>query len=261
MNLNLENKIFLISGGTKGLGYGTAKALLEEGAIVSIGSRSEENLNSALSSLSEFGNKVRGYTLDASNFQSITEWVTSSLRDLGRIDGLLVNAGGPPAGNFLDFKDSDWENAFNLTLMSAVRMIKVVLPEMIKNKSGTILTITSLSIKEPVDNLILSNVFRSGVASLVKSLANELGDKGIRINNIVPGRIDTDRVRFLDSVSASKTSKSVENIISSHHQDIPIGRYGTIEEFGAVAAFLLSDKASYITGSNVVVDGGKIKSH
>ncbi len=260
MNLNLHNKIILVSGGTKGLGYGTAKALLQEGAIVSIASRSEDNLNTALASLTEFGNKVVGHTLDASNPDSINKWISSSLNDLGRIDGLLVNAGGPPAGNFQDFNDTDWEEAFNLSLLSVVRMIRAVLPEMTKNQLGSILTITASSIKEPIDNLILSSVFRSGVASLVKSLANELGDKGIRINNIIPGRIDTDRVRSLDNIAAKRESKSIDEIISNQHHGIPLGRYGTIEEFGAVAAFLLSDKASYMTGTSVLVDGGKIRS-
>jgi len=153
MDLNLRDKVILVSGGTKGLGYGTAKALLKEGAIVSIGSRSEANLDSALLSLNEFGSKVVGQILDASNPDSINKWVSSSLNDLGRIDGLLVNSGGPPAGLFLDFKDTDWQSAFNLTLMSAVRLINAVLPEMIKNKSGSILNTIRFSVLDYSSNI------------------------------------------------------------------------------------------------------------
>lgn len=257
MDLNFKNKVVLVAAGTKGLGFGTAKALAEEGASVFIGSRSEKNLAEALEKL---GSNASGAILDTSSGESIKNWVDIAFERYGRIDSLLVNSGGPPSGSFLDFKEEDWSAAFNLTLMSAVRLIHATLPFILVNGSGSILTVTSSSVKEPIENLLLSNVFRAGVLSLVKSLSTEFGPSGIRINNIVPGRIDTDRVRELDAINAERTNTSSSEITLQHARSIPLGRYGTIEEFGSVAAFLLSDKSSYISGSSVYVDGGKIRS-
>ena len=228
--------------------------------MVSLGSRTEAEIEAAAESLGEgYDVEARGYVLDATSPASIAEWISASLRDFGRIDGLVVNAGGPPAGGFESLSDTDWESAFQLTLMSAVRMIRGVLPEMKRAGSGSILTITSSSIREPIDGLILSNVLRAGVANLVKSLANEVAHFGIRVNNLVPGRIDTDRVQSLDQIAAQRLNESVESYRIRQESVIPLGRYGTPSEFGAAAAFLLSERASYITGSTVVVDGGKIR--
>ncbi|MGC3980360.1 MAG: SDR family oxidoreductase [Steroidobacteraceae bacterium] len=259
MDLGLNNKVFLVAASSKGLGYGIASALAKEGAQVSIASRTRSDIDAAAEQLrKDTGATVRSYVLDASDGNSITQWVADSLKDFGRIDGLVVNAGGPPPGTFDSFDDEAWQKAFNLTLMSAVRMIRGVLPELRKNKGGSILTVTSSSIKEPLENLILSNVLRSGVVSLVKTLSIELGDN-IRINNLVPGRFDTDRVRGMDKRNAEKSGQPLEVQITKQHQSIPLGRYGTAEEFGATAAFLLSDQASYITGATLVIDGGKTR--
>jgi len=172
---------------------------------------------------------------------------------------LVVNAGGPPPGKFDKFTDEDWAKGFNLTLMSAVRMIRGVLPTMRSQGSGSIVTITSSSIKEPIDILLLSNVFRSGVVSLVKSLSPDLAKEGIRINNLVPGQIDTDRVRANDEYASTAQGLPIGEIQKQRYQAIPMGRYGTIQEFGEVGAFLLSESARYITGATLFVDGGKSK--
>jgi 3-oxoacyl-[acyl-carrier protein] reductase len=197
--------------------------------------------------------------MDAADPASISSWITDTLEDFGRIDGLVVNAGGPPPGKFDAFSDTDWERGFNLTLMSSVRMIRAVLPSMREQGSGSIITITSSSIKEPIDILLLSNVFRSGVVSLVKSLSSDLASEGIRINNLVPGQIDTDRVKSNDMFKANQLDIALEDWQKKRHGMIPMGRYGTIQEFGEAGAFLLSDAARYITGSTLFVDGGKSK--
>ncbi len=260
MNLNIAGKTFLVAAASKGLGHGVAEALAADGGRISLCSRTEADVNATADQLGKkYDTEVKGYVCDASDSASIKKWIADSLNDFGTIDGLLVNAGGPKAGKFDSFDDSQWEDAFNLTLMSAVRMIREVLPTMRANKSGSILTITSSSVKEPIDILLLSNVFRSGVTSLVKSLSSDLAPEGIRINNIVPGAIDTDRVRSNDAFSASKQGITAEEQKAKRIGTIPLGRYGTPSEFGKVGAFLLSDAASYISGATIMVDGAKSK--
>jgi len=258
MNLSLDRKVVLVAASSKGLGLGIAQALAAEGACVALGSRTVNAVEEAACVLRErYGGDAKGYALDVTDAHSIQEWIRSAAKDFGRIDGLVVNAGGPPPGTFDSFGDEDWEAAFNLTLMSAVRMIRGALPEMRRAGGGSIVTVTSSTIKEPLDNMILSNVLRSGVVSLVKTLSNQLAAERIRVNNLVPGRIDTDRVRALDVGAADRSHSSLEAEIARKTAAIPLGRYGTIEEFGAAAAFLLSERASYVTGATLMVDGGQ----
>ncbi|SHJ72352.1 3-oxoacyl-[acyl-carrier protein] reductase [Tangfeifania diversioriginum] len=260
MDLQIEGKIFMVAASSKGLGYGIARELAKNGATVCIASRTKKEVEKAAETLrSETGSTIHATVFDAANDESITSWVTSVERAFERIDGLVVNAGGPPPGNFDDFSDDDWEAAFNLTLMSAVRLIRGVLPVMRAGGGGAILTVTSMSVKEPVDRLLLSNVFRSGVTSLVKSLSNELAGENIRVNNLLPGRINTDRLKALDQNISEKTGTPVQEVRQKNEANIPIGRYGTTEEFGKAGAFLLSPAASYITGSSLAVDGGSMK--
>lgn len=260
MDLMLKDRIVMVAAASEGIGFGIAEALAREGARLAIASRSKDKIDKAAANLRErFGGECRGYVMDAADGQSIQSWIESALHDFGEVHGLVVNAGGPPPGNFDQFDDADWERAYELTLMSAVRMIRGVLPAMRQRKAGAILTVTSSSIKEPIDQLLLSNVFRSGVVALVKSLANELAVDGIRVNNIVPGRIDTARVRALDNMMAEHKGIAVEDERREQYAAIPLGRYGTIEDMGAAGAFLLSDAAAYITGATLVVDGGKIR--
>lgn len=260
MDLKLKNKVIMVAASSQGLGYGIAEAVARDGARVSVGSRSAEEIQAAAIRLQkEFNADARGYVLNAKDPESIKNWTSSTLRDFGGINGLVINAGGPPPGNFDIFDDAAWVDAFDLTLMSAVRMIRCVLPTMRQQKSGAILAITSSSIKEPIDNLILSNVLRSGVGSLLKSLSFELAPDGIRVNNLVPGRIDTDRVRSVDNLNADKKGITVEEQRQQQWSTIPLGRYGTIQETGNAAAFLLSDAAGYITGATLIVDGGKTR--
>jgi len=259
MDLQVEGKVFMVAASSKGLGFGIAQELARNGATVSIASRTKSEVEAAAEKLrTETNATVHASVFDASDAKSIESWVTEVAQAFERIDGLVVNAGGPPPGNFDDFTDDHWQAAFNLTLMSAVRLIRGVLPHM-RSGGGSILTLTSLSVKEPINGLLLSNVFRSGVTSLVKSLANELAGENIRVNNLIPGRIDTDRVKALDKNLSEKRGIPVEKVKQQHESAIPLGRYGTIEEFGKAGAFLLSDAASYITGASLVVDGGLVK--
>ena len=260
MDLQIADKVFMVAASSKGLGFGIAQELAKNGAIVCIASRTKSEIEASAEKLrKETGATVHSSVVDVANAKSIQNWVSEISTAFERIDGLVVNAGGPPPGNFDDFEDKDWEAAFNLTLMSAVRMIRGVLPAMRTGGSGSILTVTSLSVKEPIHQLLLSNVFRSGVTSLVKSLSNELASENIRVNNLFPGRIDTDRVKALDKNMAQKSGLRVEEVIANFEKSIPVGRYGTIEEFGRAGAFLLSPAASYITGASLAVDGGIIK--
>lgn len=260
MNLGLNDKVILVAAASKGLGYGIAEAVAQEGATVCIGSRTEADITAVAERLqSETGTRVMGVVLDVTKTYSIEHWVAAAQARFGGIDGLVVNAGGPPAGGFDDFNDADWQAAFELTLLSSVRMMRAVLPSMRTRGGGSILTVTSSSIKEPMDSLLLSNVMRSGVVSLVKSMSRQVAADKIRVNNIVPGRIDTDRVRWLDQFNAHKADIPVADQRAKKIAAIPWGRYGTIQEFGKAGAFLLSEAASYITGETLIVDGGTMK--
>jgi 3-oxoacyl-[acyl-carrier protein] reductase len=259
MDLGLKGKVIMVAAASKGLGYGIAQACAREGASVSIGSRTEADIMRAARNLQEeTGSQVMGTVMDAKNPESIIAWAEATIARFGGVDGLLVNAGGPPAGGFDDFSDEDWQAAFELTLLSSVRMIRAVLPSMRERGGGSILTSTSSSVKEPIDILLLSNVMRSGVVSLVKSLSQQLAGEKIRVNNLIPGRIDTDRLRSLDKVWAKNAGITPQEQKAKGEASIPWGRYGTIQEFGQAGAFLLSEAASYITGETLIVDGGSM---
>ena len=260
MNIQVDGKVFMVAASSKGLGFGIANELAKNGAIVCIASRTKEDIEKAAEKLrKESGAIVHASVLDVSNAESISRWVSEVETAFERIDGLVVNAGGPPPGNFDDFDDNTWQAAFNLTLMGTVRLIRGVLPVMRNSGGGSILTVTSMSVKEPINRLLLSNVFRSGVTSLVKSLSTELAKNNIRVNNLMPGRMDTERLRALAKNNAALNGISEEEMNQQMASDIPLGRYGTIDEFGKAGAFLLSPAASYITGVSLAVDGGIMK--
>ena len=260
MDLKIKEKVFMVAGASSGLGYAIASQLAAEGASVSIASRTARDIAKAASTISsETSAEVRGYVFDARDNASIDRWVADTLNDFGRIDGILVNAGGPTPGMFEELDDNAWQSAFELTLMSSVRLIRAALPAL-KVNGGSILTLTSSAVKEPIDILLLSNVMRSGVSSLVKSLSVDLAKDNIRINNLIPGSIHTDRINALNSFIANRQDISPEKVQENAENSIPMGRYGKPEEFANAAAFLLSDASSYITGTNLIVDGGKMKS-
>jgi len=261
MDLGLKGRVIMVAASSKGLGLGIARQAAAEGAVLSIGSRSQSHIREAAEAIKKDypGTEILDTILDVSSYDSIELWVRNTIKNLGTIYGLVINGGGPPPGTFDEIDDSRWLKGYENTLMSAVRMIREVLPVMRANRSGSILTVTSSSIKEPIDNLLLSNVFRSGVTSLVKSLSFQLAEHNIRLNNLVPGFFETDRLKELDLRNSREWRISLDNVRKINFEKIPMGRYGTPEEFGKAAMFLLSDAASYVTGETFVIDGGKMR--
>jgi len=261
MDLELKDKVVMVAASSMGLGFGVAMQAAREGAILSMGSRNQKNLKRAAEKIkAELPEaKILISELDVSVAASVEKWIQYTLKELGTIDSLVINGGGPPPGNFHEIDDTLWELGFENTLMSAVRMIRGVLPTMQAKKSGSIITVTSSSVKEPIDNLLLSNVFRSGVTSLVKSLSFQAAEYNIRINNLVPGFFDTERLKELDLRNSGEWRISLENVRKINFDKIPMGRYGEPEEFGKAAVFLLSGAASYVTGETFIIDGGKMR--
>ena len=261
MDLHLKGKVALIAGASKGLGYAVARAMAREGASVSIASRDQAAVGDAAARIErETGSPVMAMAVDVRSADAIHRWASATADRFGGVDALMTNSGGPPTGAVLSFDDRAWQDAAELLLFSTLRMVRAAVPLMEKRGGGAILMSTSSSVKEPIPNLGLSTVLRSSVSALAKTLALELAAARIRVNQIIPGRIDTDRVRQLDEGNAKKLGIPVEDAKARSVAAIPMGRYGEIDEFGRVGAFLLSDAAAYMTGATVQVDGGAIRS-
>ncbi len=221
--------------------------------------RNEEKLRLKASELETIGiGKVAYQKTDITKAEEIKQLVSITVEKFGGIHMLVNNAGGPPAGSFETLTDTDWQESFELNLLSYIRMIREALPYL-KKQGGKIINIASSSIKEPISGLILSNTFRTGIVGLSKTLATELAPYHILINTIAPGRIATDRVKHLDQINADKEGVSIETIEAQKKEDIPLKRYGEPQEFANVAVFLLSDANTYMTGSSFLVDGGMVK--
>ena len=250
----------MVGGASRGLGYAVADALAREGALVSISSSTQASIEAAGQRLSSAGGQVLTSVVDVRNADHINEWGRKTIDRFGGVDLLFTNAGGPPAGAAVSFDDAAWQNAIDLLLLSTIRMVRVAVPSMKQRGGGSILMSTSSSVKEPVPNLGLSTVVRASVSALAKTLALELAADGIRVNQIIPGRIDTDRVKQLDEIAGKKQGISAADAKTKSVSMIPIGRYGEPPEYGRVAAFILSGAAAYMTGSTVQVDGGLIRS-
>ena len=250
MELGLKGKIAFVAASSKGLGKAVAAELSREGAIVIINGRRKNSLEETQNDLSKTGNEVFAVSGDLSNEKERRDVIDQILKRFGKIDILITNTGGPPSGNFSNFQKSDWDKAYELLLGSAVSLIQDFLPGMKEQNWGRIIAITSQAVKQPVDNLILSNSVRASVAGLIKSLSNELGSFNITVNNVMPGYTKTDRLKNLIS-----NDPEIEKV----KKDIPLQRFAEPEEFAAAVAFLASERASYITGISLGVDGGWIK--
>jgi 3-oxoacyl-[acyl-carrier protein] reductase len=256
----LGGRVALVAASSKGLGRATAEQLAAEGAQVMISGRDEGELEAAARDIGKkTGTKVAYTVADVTRGSDVEDLVRQTVECLGGPDVLITNAGGPPAGNFDRFEDSDWQNAFELNLLSVVRLVRAVLPHMRERGYGRIINFTSSSMKQPLENLILSNVFRTAVLGLSKSLSVELAPDGILINALGPGRIATARLASLDKSRAENMGVSVEEVRSRSEAQIPLGRYGEPEEFARVAAFLASEANTYVTGQALLVDGGMVK--
>ncbi|RYG73685.1 SDR family oxidoreductase [Lentibacillus lipolyticus] len=261
MDLGLQDKSVLVLASSKGLGKATAAQFAKEGARVYLASRDEKALRQAADEMkAETGNQQILYKrCDMTDYDSIKQLVADVAHANSGIDVLVNNTGGPPAGTFDDVDDQAWQYAFELNLLSFTRVIREVLPHMRNGGGGHIINFASSSIKQPIDNLILSNTFRAGITGLSKSLSQELAGDNIFINTIGPGRISTDRVQSLDRIKADALDMEVEDLQASNEKQIPIGRYGEPEEFAKLAVFLCSEANTYITGQSLLVDGGMVK--
>jgi len=260
MDLNLKNKIVLVTGSSRGLGYATALGLAREGCRVAVNSREADKAFAAAQAIArETKAQVIGLVGDVSDPDVPGRLVGEAARLLGGLDILITNAGGPPSGTFDSFDETAWQKAIDLSFMSHVRLIKAALPFLKKSSAASVLTVTSYSVKQPIPNLILSNSIRAATVALTKSLALELGSAGIRFNSILPAWTDTERIIELMTARAKQNKTTVEQEIAHQSNDSPLGRMGRPEEFANAAVFLVSPAASYITGTMLTVDGGMYK--
>jgi 3-oxoacyl-[acyl-carrier protein] reductase len=260
MDLGLKHKVAMVGGASKGLGFAVARALAAEGARVSMASRDKGSIEKAAAEIARgTGADLLPVAAELSSADAIAQWHKATVDKFGGVDLLFTNTGGPPAGPVLNFDDDAWRKNFELLVLSVIRLVRLVVPSMQSRGGGAILVGTSSSVKEPIGNLALSNVLRASVASLAKTLSLELATSRIRVNNLIPGRIATDRLQQLDEGNAKRAGISVDEQQKRAQATIPLGRYGAPDEFGRMAAFLLSDAAAYITGASVQVDGGLIK--
>jgi len=257
MKLGLEGKRAVALGASKGIGRAIAGALAEEGCRVVLASRSRESAEKAAQSI---GRGARGYACDTGQLDQVDALFEQASRDLGDIDIVLLNSGGPPAGPARGVSSETWQRWFNAMFVGLVRMADHALPGMIERRWGRIVNVISSGVIQPIPNLGISNTIRPALVGWAKSVSNEVAAHGVTVNSIAPGRIETERLGELDAANAKRQGRSVEEVGRESKARIPMGRYGTVDEFAAAAVFLMSDAASYITGSIVRVDGGQISS-
>ncbi len=261
MELGLRGKVALVAAASQGLARAVAEELATEGASLILCARREKELNEVSDSINRrTGVSVLSVPADLSVIEDIKRVVDKGIERFGAIDILVTNTGGPPAGQFESFSRESWQQATELILMSVLELTGLVLPQMKERRWGRILNITSIAVKQPVENLILSNSLRAAVTGFARTLANEVAEFGITVNNIMPGYTLTERVEQLAQSMAEKEGIAAEEIKARWEREIPMKRLGTTGEFAALAAFLVSERASYITGSSIAVDGGWIRS-
>jgi 3-oxoacyl-[acyl-carrier protein] reductase len=262
MDLGLSNKPVIVCASSSGLGKAAAVEFAREGANVMLCGRREVELQKVVAEIkSATGREAKYVVADVTKPADIATLVAATVSAFGGVQTLVNNSGGPPAGVFDQFDDAAWQGAFELNLLSYIRMIRAVLPHMRKGGGGRIVNYTSSSVKSPLDNLILSNTFRMGVLGLTKTLASELGKDNVLVNVLGPGRIQTTRIEQLDGIRAKKSGLTLEQVQADTCKTIPLGRYGTPEEFAKLTVFLGSPANTYITGQTVLADGGMVKAY
>lgn len=253
MDLGLTDRVFVVTGGSRGLGHAAARTLVEEGARVVLAARDADQLGRAVAGLGGGSDRALGVPTDLRDPEAQERLTAAAVARFGRLDGALLSCGGPPPGSVLEMTDEDWRGGFESVFLGPLRVARAVVEAM--EAGGSLAFVLSSSAREPIPGLAVSNGLRPGMAGVVKDLADELGPRGIRVNGLMPGRINTDRTRELDA----KTGRG-DSARRRREAAIPLGRYGDPVEFGTVAAFLLSAAASYLTGALVPVDGGARRS-
>ncbi|MFZ1080809.1 MAG: SDR family oxidoreductase [Candidatus Kryptoniota bacterium] len=257
MDLGLKNKIAIVAASTKGLGKATAIALAAEGANVIINGRHKQNIHDAVDDIKhKTGKAPLAVQCDLTQSDDIDRLFEEAVKHFGTVHILVSNAGGPPAGGFNDFNDEQWLKAVDLNLMSAVRLIRKAVPIMQKQKWGRLVNVSSMTVKQPAENLLLSNSIRAAVVGLVKTISRDLSRDNVLINNIAPYYIATKRIDYLLEETATKKGITKEEALQNIVKEIPMGRLGTPEEFGDFVAFLCSERNSYVTGATIQFDGG-----
>jgi 3-oxoacyl-[acyl-carrier protein] reductase len=260
MDLGLQGKKALVTGSSRGLGFATAHQLAKEGCDIVLNGRNRVNLAAAAEQISTDTNiNIIPIEGDITQAGKVEEIVGRARENLGGLDILITNSGGPPTGNIQNIDDQTWQAAVEMNFLSHMRLIRAALPHLTASESASVLTITSMSVKQPVPNLLLSNSIRGATIGLTKSLALELGSEGIRFNTILPGFIKTERVLDLLAERAEANSTTIDQEIAKQAKESPLGRIGSPQEFANIAAFLVSPAASYLTGGVYLVDGGMYK--
>jgi len=261
MDLGLKGRVAIVAAASKGLGRAVAAELAREGAEVAICARSAADLEKAASGVQQAtGREIFWQALDVTHAVRVAQFVDAVEKRYGRVDICVTNAGGPPAKGFLEISLEEWNSAVALNLLSTVYFAREVLPRMRKNKWGRLVTITSVAVKQPIDGLLLSNSIRAAVAGLARTLANEFGPHGITVNNVCPGYTLTERLEELAETLGQRESMPRERIYARWSAQVPQGRLGKPEEFAALVTFLVSERASYINGTSIAVDGGWVRS-
>lgn len=260
MDLGLKGRVAFVAASSRGLGRAIAEALAAEGTMVACCARTPEIHERADALAERFGVKTIGIEADVSSPADVTRAVDATSERFGQIDILVTNAGGPPPGPFESHAPEAWQRAIALNLDSVVNLTRAVLPGMKQQRWGRILNVTSIAVKQPVDGLILSNSVRAAVTGFARTLANEVAPFGVTVNNLLPGYTRTERLEELAASIATSTGATREAAFAAWERQIPMGRVGEPQEFAALAAFLASERASYITAQNIAVDGGWIRS-
>lgn len=257
MDLGLKDKVAIVCAASKGIGKGCAIELAREGCKLAICARNGPDLRAATAEIANAGaHEMISESCDVTDKEQSHQFVDKVLKKFGSVHILINNCGGPPPGKMADFKPDDYQLGLERSLLAPIRWTYLVVEAMKAQKWGRIINVTSLSVKEPIDNLIQSNTARAGLAGFARSIATELAPYNILVNNVLPGKIWTDRLRETIANRAMRAGKTMEQALADTAREIPLGRLGTPEEFAALVAFLCSNRASYITGCSIQVDGG-----